>query len=201
MSLLPSSAPRSAEADEPSRPTDIKALLAEVQLSFILFTLLHNFSSLAIYKTLFSLICRSTSLALPKPTSAHPQLLPSALPLFTSFLTLLTSQLTFLDTSFFAEQMPSLDFYLLGELDALNAALSDANAEWEGQEVWKEVIKRWDALSAVAMERFGWELGMIKGSRGREREQIKRDPGVYSDDEIDLDDLEEGEDAPVIVEM
>lgn len=107
--------------------------------------------------------------------------------------------------------MPSLEFYLLEELDALNSSLSDAAAEWssregeEGYEVWREVVKRWDLLANVAVEKFGWELGMIKGSRGRkhgyEGEQIKRDPGVYSDDEVDLDDLEEGEDAPVIVEL
>lgn len=107
--------------------------------------------------------------------------------------------------------MPSLDCHLLEELDALNSSLSDAAAEWatregeEGYEVWREVVRRWDALANVAVEKFGWELSMIKGSRGRkhgyEGEQIKRDPGVYSDDEVDLDDLEEGEDAPVIVEL
>lgn len=105
--------------------------------------------------------------------------------------------------------MPSLDTFLLAELDALNSSLSDASAEWsakqgaEGHEVWLQVVKRWDAMTALAMEKFGWQLGMIKGSRRGAAvvEQLKRDTGVYSDDEVDLEDLEEGEDAPVIVEM
>ncbi|KAK4691979.1 A1 cistron-splicing factor AAR2, partial [Phenoliferia sp. Uapishka_3] len=43
---------------------DVKELLSELQLSFILFTLLHNFSSLAVYKVLFSLLSRSPTLLL-----------------------------------------------------------------------------------------------------------------------------------------
>lgn len=57
------------------RPADIQELLAEFQLSFVLFTLLHNFSSLAAYKALFALVARSSTVLLPpsaRPSTESP---------------------------------------------------------------------------------------------------------------------------------
>ena len=173
---------------------DVKELLAELQLSFTLFTLLHNFSSLTSYKSHFSLLCRSSSLLLPT-TSLLPT---SSLPLYGSFLALFHSQLSFLDPAFFSDQMPGLDIFLLAELDVLCTSLAEAGTEWNAQgggaaEVWKRVCGAWEAVAEVGMEKFGWELGMVR----------RRHPVVLEkeDDEVDFEDLEEGEDAPVIVEM
>ncbi|GAA5912724.1 hypothetical protein JCM6882_005772 [Rhodosporidiobolus microsporus] len=191
---------------------DPKEILAELQLSFLLFTLLHNFSSLSVYKSLFSLVCRSTTLAHPPSSRTSTGSLPSSvldaasLPLFASFLFLFLSQVTFLEADFFTTHLPSLEKDLLDSLAVLSQALSDALPSWldlgakdpKVAEVWKEVVKRWDALAALAMEKFGWDLGVIRGSKagyltGAGRPQRE-------EDEVDFEDLEEGEDAPVIVD-
>lgn len=51
---------------------DVQELLAEFQLSFVLFTLLHNFSSLAVYKALFALVARSSTILLPPSARPSP---------------------------------------------------------------------------------------------------------------------------------
>lgn len=192
---------------------DVKQLLAEFQLSFVLFTLLHNFSSLTTYKAIVSLICRSSALARPvsdrpgpSTTASEALLTDSALPLFASFLAVLTRQVAFLDQGFFSDQMPGLDIFLLGELDALLVSLTDAAPYWAQRdgpetEVWRTVVQRWDALTVCVIEKYGWELGMIKGTRkyGYAGEQMQR--ALDRTDEVDIEDLEEGEDAPVIVEL
>ncbi|GAA5823056.1 hypothetical protein JCM11251_007468 [Rhodosporidiobolus azoricus] len=191
---------------------DSKELLAELQLSFLLFTLLHNFSSLSVYKSLFSLICRSIALARPPSARTSTDSLPSpvleaaSLPLFASFLSIFLSQVNFLESDFFTTHLPSLERDLLDSLAVLSQALSDALPAWvelgtkdpKVAEVWAEVVKRWDGLAAVTMEKYGWDLGVIRGSRagyltgeGRSRRE---------GDEVDFEDLEEGEDAPVIVD-
>ncbi|KAL8293021.1 hypothetical protein RQP46_000715 [Phenoliferia psychrophenolica] len=188
---------------------DVMQLLAEFELSFTLFTLLHNFSSLAVYKSLFALFARSSTLLLPpakrpSPTSESSSSLLKLeiLPFYVCLLTVFHAQIAFLDDAFFSEQMPGLDTFLLTELDLLREALSDAAREWplEGGppfEVWKLVVAKWDALTALVMERFGWEVGVIRGTKsGFAGGQIRRDP-----DEVDIEELEEGEDAPVFVEM
>ncbi|GAA6003873.1 hypothetical protein JCM10207_006446 [Rhodosporidiobolus poonsookiae] len=191
---------------------DPKELLAEFQLAFILFSLLHNFSSLTAYRSLFSLICRSTSLAHPlstRPTSTplpSPTLSSASLPIFASFLSALTAQIDFLESTFFSTQLPALESHLLDSLTVLSQALSDALPAWValGEKdpaiagVWKEVVKRWDGLAALSMEKYGWDLGVIKGSRAQYTAPQGR--SQREEDEIDLEDLEEGEDAPVIID-
>ncbi|GAA5919404.1 hypothetical protein JCM1841_005995 [Sporobolomyces salmonicolor] len=219
---------------------DPKELLAELQLSFVLFSLLHNFSSLSSYKSLLALVCRSSVLALP--SSSRPPLpsLPSplldsdvTLPLLASFLSLFLAQLEFLDPDFFATQLPALETHLLAELEHLRVALSDASASWQSlaqpalastsplppssgpAAVWSTLVARWNAVAATSMEKFGWDLGLIEGTKARyfelrqsttkEREggglgsewedQEEGDTG-----EIPFEELEEGEDAPVIVD-
>lgn len=125
----------------------------------------------------------------------------STLPLYASLLSVLHAELSHLDPGFFETQLPSLSDTILASLDALRTSLIDASPMWEpitgsSKDVWTTVVKNWKRLSEVAMERFGWELGMV-GMRAWEREhKRKRDEG-----EVDLEDLEEGDDAPVLVEM
>lgn len=125
------------------------------------------------------------------------------LPFYACFLTLFHAQLAFLDDAFFSEQMPGLDLFLLGELDALREGLSDAAREWQiatgGQaDVWTLVVAKWDAVTALAMERFGWDVGVIRGTKmGFAGGQVPRGDA----EDVDIEDLEDGEDAPVFVEM
>lgn len=119
--------------------------------------------------------------------------------------------------------MPGLDLHLLTELDHLCAALSDAAKEWNSRDnssststssgsgeadVWRTVVERWDRLAAQTMERFGWELGMVKGSRKhgyageQKRREVEKEEKVEEwTGEVDLEDLEDGEDGPVILEL
>ncbi|KAK4057049.1 hypothetical protein OIO90_001949 [Microbotryomycetes sp. JL221] len=193
---------------------DVTQLLAELQLSFVLFVLVHNFSSLTTYKAIIALICHSPSFAQPptlrheSPTMTRALLKDSALPLLAMFLTVLNQQLLFLDQSFFSEQMPSLDTFILQQLDALHANLEDAAPAWSTFDqisyppikVWHQLIDNWNTLSTNVMTRFGWELKTVRGSRrqGYAGFDLKQQ---QDNGEVDLEDLEEGEDAPVIVEM
>lgn len=104
--------------------------------------------------------------------------------------------------------MPGLDIFLLTELDFLLVSLSDASSHWNsiggtGEEIWRVLVGRWDEMTRISTEKFGWELGMIKGSRkrssGEELSRLSRE--VERENEVDIEDLEEGEDAPIIVDM
>lgn len=96
-----------------------------------------------------------------------------------------------------------------------------------GRGVWGEVVGRWEEVRGATMEKWGWTLGEVRRGRrvlaevekaelaaGRGSKwddssdeegetsgggdgQEEEDAGLY----IDIEDLEEGEDAPVIVEM
>ncbi|GAA5940604.1 AAR2 splicing factor family protein [Sporobolomyces koalae] len=195
---------------------DSKELLSELQLSFILFSLVHNFSALSSYKSLFSLICRSHVLTHPsasRPTcDVSPSLLDSSttLPLFASFLAVIHAQFEFLDSTFFSTQLPSLESHLVECLAQLELSLSDAASSWyrlppdsPAREIWNTLIHRWNALGAITMEKFGWDLGIVKGSKakyGQLELDSKRDDRD-GDEGIPFEELEEGEDAPVIVDL
>ena len=167
------------------------------------------------YKSFFSLLCRSTSILLP-PTARPPStnspyagtiLTLESLPLYASFLQIFTDQLQFLDKEFFSVQMPGLDIFLLTELDILHVSLSDASSHWNaiggpGEEIWRVLVARWDTMTRISTEKFGWELGMIRGSRKRSGEELSKSlREAERENEVDIEDLEEGEDAPIIVDM
>ncbi|GAA5897504.1 AAR2 splicing factor family protein [Sporobolomyces salmoneus] len=193
---------------------DARELLAELELSFILFTLVFNFSALTSYKSLFSLLCRSSLLTHPSTSrpslSSSTDLLPSSttLPLFASFLQVLHSQFSFLDPSFFSTQLPSLESHLLSSLSSLRSSLSDAAPEWyalpndsPAREIWDTLVGRWNELAAMSMERFGWELGLIEGTKAKYTELTRKEEEGDGEGEVPFEELEEGEDAPVIVDL
>ena len=103
--------------------------------------------------------------------------------------------------------MPGLDIFLLTELDFLQGSLSDASIHWnsvggKGEEIWRVLVQRWDNMTRISTEKFGWEVGMIKGSRKRTGEELSKSlREAERDNEVDIEDLEEGEDAPIIVDM
>lgn len=196
----------------PMRPADAQELLGELQLSFVLFSLLHNFAALGVYRSLFALICRASTLALPPPARpacdelASPLLTTSALPLFAAFLRTVRNQIAFLEPNFFATQLPSLEQHLLDSLAVLGRSLSDALPHWVqigerdtgARSVWEEVVRGWDALAEVSMTKFGWELGVISGSHAPYAAadgRVSREEG-----EVDFEELDSGEDAPAILD-
>lgn len=154
------------------------------------------------------------------------------LPLFASFLAVVDAHLRYLEPDFFSLHLPSLEQDLVAHLERLRVALSDAAPLWLDKttafarsssssskkeddggvaaaelvgEVWSTLVKRWNALGAIAMEKFGWDLGMIAGTRAPPRPPSRRDDhddtGEGDSEGIPFDELEEGEDAPVIVDL
>ncbi|SCV71477.1 BQ2448_3065 [Microbotryum intermedium] len=193
-----------------AHPTiDFKSLLGELQLSFLLFTQLHNFSSLPIYTSLIQLISQSSSIYSPDHASSS-----SSLPMLASHLSILRYQLLSLDDEFFSLHLPSLSTTLTKSLQDLQKNLSDVSQTWLREigtsafVIWQEVVKRWDRLTADVMERFGWEVaairgGMLMGSNLIE-DSVGRVPRGMENAQLgwdDDDELEEGEDAPVVVEL
>ncbi|KAK4052433.1 hypothetical protein OIV83_002235 [Microbotryomycetes sp. JL201] len=186
---------------------DATQLLAELQLSFVLFALVHNFSSLATFKSIITLVCRSSTLTEPpsqRLSTTDGLLTDAAMPLIASFLSVLETQLAFLDQSFFSDHMPGLDIFLLQELDQLNANLTDSAPTWSqldqalpAVKVWQQLIRNWNSLSMTATEKFGWEIKAVRGARTQGYAGYNL---LRRDNEVDIEDLEEGEDAPVIVE-
>lgn len=182
------------QSDSESHPEDPNQLLAEIQLSFLLFSLLHNFASLEAYKRLISLHCRSPSIFSPTASSELPSPLPrpTILKHLTSLLRdILIPQLNFLRPEFFSEDMPGLDIFLIGELSALRlnlqVGLRGAGKRTE-DEGWEDVLGAWSLLRNLADTKFAWEL-----------ERVDQMSAVHEDD-LGLE-LEEGEDAPVVVEL
>ncbi|KWU46031.1 hypothetical protein RHOSPDRAFT_24928 [Rhodotorula sp. JG-1b] len=191
---------------------DVKELLGEFQLSFVLFALLHNFAALGVYRSLFALICRASVLALPpSDRPAHddlpsPLLTTSSLPLFASLLSSIHAQIAFLEPDFFSTQLPSLEQHLLDSLAILLQSLSDAQPAWSrmgerdagAASVWTEVVKQWDALATTSMAKYGWDIGVIRGSHAPYTApggRVERDDG-----EVDFEDLDSGDEAPVILD-
>ncbi|GAA5874777.1 hypothetical protein JCM3774_003435 [Rhodotorula dairenensis] len=191
---------------------EAKELLGEFQLSFVLFALLHNFAALGVYRSLFALICRASVLTLPPSDRPaldklpSPLLTTSSLPLFASFLASVHAQVSFLESDFFSTQLPSLEQHLLDSLAVLLQSLSDAQPAWSrirerdagAASVWAEVVKQWDALAKTSMAKFGWDLGVIRGTHAPYTApggRVERDDG-----EVDLEDLDSGDEAPVILD-
>lgn len=191
---------------------DIQELLGEFQLSFVLFAFLHNFAALGVYRSLFALICRASVLALPPSDRPALDKLPSSLlttpslPLLASFLASVHAQVGFLASDFFSTQLPSLEQHLLDSLAVLLQSLSDAQPAWSrvgdsnagAAIVWSEVVRQWDALAETSMAKFGWDLGVIRGTHAPYTApggRVERDDG-----EVDLEDLDSGDEAPVILD-
>lgn len=146
----------------------------------------------------------------------------ACLPLYKSFLTLFKIQLDFLEDTFFSTELPDLETFFLDQLSALQSNLQEAGLDWElidsnsltdqagAKSIWNLIIIEWDSIINLSMKKFGWNLESIRlGKSRRDAQRLENqfiDPSAVNtvgrdDDEIDLEDLEEGEDGPVIVEL
>ena len=160
---------------------DPQQILAEMALAYILFTSVHNFSSLEAYKRLLSLLCRSTSA------------LSSRLPLIHTLLSsLLRPQFEALPDNFFADELPVLETFFIAELAALRIGLrATTGAPAQLETVWTELGR--------TVEKFGWNLGTLK-PMPETPEHLK--PGKTHYDLLRADgesEDEDDEDRPVVV--
>ena len=175
-------------------------LLAQLQLAFILFTQLHNFSALEAYKRYITLLCQSPSSLLPSTDPSSKD----RVPLLASFLSrLLIPHLEYLRSDFFEEDLPDFDTFLLQEMATLRMSLRAANRFYmqEANENFAQVKEAWTKLAMLVSKKFGWHIGgldsnsVVKPQRGRLHYNLLAPP----DDEDEY--TEDGEDAPVVVDL
>jgi A1 cistron-splicing factor AAR2 len=169
-------------------------LIAQVQLSFILLLHLSSFSALQVYKRLLTLLCHSPAFLispsqfLPAQIRAGSTGSPCSLACeaYVVLLDTLAAQLAALPQGAFETELPEMDVFYLSEIETLRVGLRAASIR--GEEKWCEEERQkiqlaWERLKGATMG-LGWDAGDIEKS------------GVDSEEED-----EEGEYAPVIVEM
>ncbi|KAJ9094417.1 hypothetical protein QFC21_005956 [Naganishia friedmannii] len=169
-------------ADEPAR------LLAQLQLAFLIFINVQNFSSLLAFKRFLVLLSRSERIFFDKELLTTRGITSQTVEdLYTRLFRILAAQLSSLPETFFSVDLAGTgmqDFWH-DELQALcrNVARIQPTGTAPDSQAspMKESLSR---LKAVAMERFQWNLDT----------SVTEGPG--SDEEE-----EEGEDAPVVVEL
>ena len=161
--------------------TDPRQLLAELQLAFILFINVNNFSSLEIYKSIISLLCRSKDVLLP-PT---PNSSTIGLSLYSDLLTILQAQLSSLREGFFDLDLPELDTFLIAELTFLRDSLRSVNKRWSNAQQWTSFTSHWSKFADYAGEKFGWDLKSLEKPlpSGKLHYDLLKE-GVESDEEL-----------------
>lgn len=173
-----------------------------MQLAFVLFTQLHNFSALHAYKRYIALLCRSSSTLLPISTGLSST---DGLSLIAGFLSdVLIPHFNFLRPDFFVEDLPDFDTFLLEELLNLRLSLRAGNrayAQEAAENPFLRIKENWTSLATLVFKKFAWNLGGLepeefaKGIKGRLHYNLLAQP----DEEDEY--TEEGEDAPVVLEM
>ena len=183
-----------------------------MQLAFILFIQLHNFSALDAYKTYLSLLCRSTSV-LSNPDSTPGSLgQQNSTKLYAALLIdVLIPHIEHLREDFFADDMPDLEKFYLQELSALRTTLRQAKRSSSARNTELEQVETaWVQLAHRSKAKFGWDIGSLDSDQhGYAPEQVRAEAKGSGKTEYNLlsvpddDDeyAEEGEDAPVVVEM
>ena len=162
--------------------TDDIELLAEMQLAFILFTQLQNFSALEVYKRHLSLFSRSMSTLLPESDNRPGLSANTALPLYLNLLEkVLIPQFGYLRAEFFAEDLPDAGFeeFLIAEIgthlrkalrtSSRSHASSSDRASLAAKGYLEKISSAWTRLSALLEKKFGWEpLGSLDAASGKE---------------------------------
>ena len=167
------------------RVADPARLLAQIQLAFITFLYVHNFAGLLAYKRLLSLCSRCEELFrdLQEPNAEGVTLTnDSIVRFYSALLETINMQLQAVPETFFTVELAGtgMEDFWFSEIEALirNYGLNAAGIE-------PSVDVAISNLKKTALSKFGWELV---------------DVNTLHVDEDD-DELEEGEDAPVIVEL
>ncbi|WVF71280.1 hypothetical protein IAT40_006083 [Kwoniella sp. CBS 6097] len=193
---------------------DLDKLLGQLQLSFILLLHLSSYSALLVYKRLLTLICQSPSFIsdpssyLSTSSSVIPSSSSSAKSqsqsqsqspvkrvkkMYTALLGVLDKQIEAIPNGSFDTELPELDAFFQDQIESLRSNISAAvgSSGSVGHEEWNEVEKdgirsAWKELENSA-KKWGWEIGSLDLSKGA--------------DEDSEDEEEEGEYAPVIVDL
>lgn len=176
--------------------SDPMILLAECQLSFIFLIHLSLFPCLGVYKRLLTLFCQSPSiLTSPEDFTLESKKDEDAVSpfstsktrrissLYLSLLRTLAAQLQALPSEAFTTELPELDVFYLDQLDSLRHNLVKAQSTWDSK-TQNDVRYAWEELSDVARKKYRWSIGLLE------------DDNNVSDEED-----EEGEYAPVVVDM
>ena len=186
--------------------TEPQALIAELQLAFILVLNLSSFGALQVYKRIALLVSRSADMqARPEQYVLTPTRTDSRSPrsasrtarqLYLTFLHSLSAQIAALPDGVFDTELPEMDVWLLGEIGAMRSSIRDAFAMpgsmWRGEGEKgrlrrEELEKAWGGLVRSG-QRFGWELELL---------DLHNASVTVPDEESE----EEGEYAPVVVDM
>lgn len=173
-------------------PTDANRLLAQIQAAFIFFLYVQNFASLLAFKRLLSLCTRCQEIFIrvgsqDKLLNHHRPSTSSIIEFYLKLVTTLDAQLQVVPETFFTIDLAGtgLEDFWYTEVEqlirnyGLNACATDADLD--------QAIA---GLRNTAKRRFGWilpELGQLRVQKAGE--------------EMLGEDLEEGEDAPVVVEL
>lgn len=167
--------------------TDPFRLLAQLQLAFLIFINVQNFSSLLAFKRFLILLSRSERILFDQELLMTNGIASQTVKdLYNRLFDILAIQLSSLPETFFSVDLAGTgmqDFWQ-DELQALcrNVTRIPAGAAQDAsRSPMKDSLSR---LKAVARERFQWDLSTLETE------------GSASDDEP-----EEGEDAPVVVEL
>lgn len=166
-------------------PTDCLRLLAQLQLAFVIFLNVQNFSSLLAFKRYLGLLARSERIFSREDLQKEGGLTPQSLEeLYVQLLRTLSSQLQSLSDTFFSVDLAGtgLQDFWRQELEAL--CLSIVRGHSERYPVPRALEEAMAELRSVTQKRFQWELPVGRSESG-------------GDDKS----LEEGEDAPVIVDL
>lgn len=164
---------------------DPNDLLAQLQLSYVLLLHLSSYSALIVYKRILSLLTQSSDL-LVSPGTYLPDIDTRAIgTLIFSLIETLKAQLVALPEGVFDTELPELDAYFMDELENLRLNISGASSRWAGP-MRQKVETAWEDLQSKCKARWGWTIGSLSEAR------------LQSDEESDE---EEGEYAPVIVDM
>lgn len=185
-------------------------LLCEFELAFVLFIMASNVYAWEQWKDLAALFCRSsTIIGAQSAFQLHPSMTSESaseaqdngdevrLDGHIAFLSTLRAQLILLQSDFWSTQTsPSEEQAVLKELDILRANIARslsaaglANQPGNGtaQEAQRaKLVTAWRSLSHLTFEKFGWQLDRRLDEEAEVEDDMK---------------AEEGEDAPVIVDL
>ncbi|OXG24816.1 A1 cistron-splicing factor AAR2 [Cryptococcus neoformans Tu401-1] len=172
------------------------ALLGHLQLSFVLFLQLSSYSSFLAYKRILALLCQSSSFLIsPSSFLSPPKQNPNAHVgegmkiLYKELLKSLRVEIEALPDGVFDTELPEMDVFYLDQLESLRRNLASAIwGEVEEGTAWTDLERQsfkslWNALRDSAWKKWMWDIDELS----------------HRVDEEDED--EEGEYAPVVVEM
>lgn len=146
------------------------------------------------YKRIFSLLARSADIHLHPSDHLSRKRHSQLRTLYSGWVDTLAAQISALPDGVFDTELPELDIWFMEEIEALRVHLSTglgaSDGLWVGGDKASGLQEGWDRLRRTAKRKFGWQIGELKPSTG-----VAGEVGSGEEDE------EEGEYAPVIVEM